>query len=241
MLSATNSTGFYPAYPVTRVASPELTGAPPALQAGSPQELLNGTPPSDPLSAASLTEVQANAAYSITGGNGSQSDDQGGFLDTTGTVAGSAADAGKEGLKIAEATASSRAAAEAARTGAHVAPALSSAGRVAKVAGPVGTVIASGVQVFQTASDIRKIQNDSSLTESQKEQKTGEVATEGAGHVGGGIGGAAAGAALGAAAGPPGIVIGAVVGGLLGDGVGGAIGKAIGHSPIGKLVGKLFA
>lgn len=216
-------------------AAPQTT-IPEYPASANPGQLLQGSPASNPWNAAPFTAVQADAARSVTG-----EEEGDGAIDYTGTAAGSAADAAGQGAKAANASAAARAAAQAADTGADVAPALSNAGKAAKVAGPVGTVVASGIQVFTTGSDIRKIQKDDSLSESQKEQKTGAAATEGAGSIAGGLGGAAAGAAIGAAGGPPGMIIGAVIGGLGGGKIGEVVGKAVGDSPVGKFVGKLFA
>lgn len=242
-IAMNSPTAFYPSTPYAPAGQP-TPREPGALQfttSGSTNQLLQGSPVSNPWSAAPLTQLQSDAALGITGSPTPKEEDEKGALDHTGTVAGSASDAGSQGFKAANASAAARAAAETAETGSHVAPALSTAGKVSKVAGPVGTVVSSGIQVFQTGSEIKDIKADKKLTEAQKEEKAGAAATEGAGSIAGGLGGAAAGAAIGAAGGPPGMIIGAVIGGLGGDLIGGGIGKAIGESPVGKLVGKLFA
>ena len=218
--------------PVDSLAAP-VAAYPSAAPAG---QLLQGDAASNPWKAAAFTGLQADVARSVTG------EEEGkGALDYTGTAAGSAADAAGQGAKAAQASAAARATAQAADTGADVAPALSSAGKAAKVAGPIGTVVSSGIQVFSTGAEIRDVRNNDKLSEAQKEQKAGAAATEGAGSIAGGLGGAAAGAAIGAAGGPPGMIIGAVIGGLGGGKIGEVVGKAVGDSPVGEFVGKLFA
>lgn len=232
-------------YPVNNQWSPAPVfdspmAQPPAVSSGTPGELLTGVAAANSQNAAALTRMQSDLAMEVTGPPVAHT---GGvdWLATTGTVTNGVGDAAGQGARLATASAATRAAAATASTGSAVAPVLSTAGKVAKFAGPVGTVVASGIQVVQTGADIRSIRNDPTLSEAQKEEQTGAAASEGAGSLAGGLGGAAAGAAIGAVGGPPGIIIGAVIGGLGGGKVGEAVGKLIGESPVGKLVGKLFA
>lgn len=173
--------------------------APPATtQAARPDQLLQGSPGSNPANAGALTQMQADTAARLTG-------------PTT-----------KEAEKAAAQT-------------------LTKKAILAKAAGPVGNAIGAAFQVYETGSEIKDIQQNGELSQSEKQQQAGKSALKGAGSISGSLGGALAGATLGAFAGPPGMLIGGILGGIAGDFAGSEAGEALGGTGMGAFVGKLFA
>lgn len=185
---------------------------------GRPESLLSTGPwPSNPAASRSLTGLQAELAAQVTGSNPAA--DAAGH---TGLVAGTVADA--------------------ASTTSRVASQTGRLARSARVAGPIGGVIASGAQVVESGLEIRQAQRDPNLSEAQKEQKAGRAAVVGGSKLLGGMGGLAAGAAAGfAIAGPVGAIVLGVAGGFGGDWAAGKVGEALGDTGLGRAVGKLFA
>ncbi|MBS2037354.1 hypothetical protein JST97_20365 [bacterium] len=171
-----------------------------------------------------------------------QGPESSGWIEATGGGAGVAADASSGAGRASAAVSNGLEAGKVAKALGKVAPA-------ARVAGPVGGIVATGAQVAESGLKIREVQQNSALSEADKEQQTGQLAVQGAGKIGGGLagmaGGMAAGASLGAVGGPAGMAVGliagAVLGGLGGDWLGGKLGDGLGGTGLGRLVGKAFA
>lgn len=192
------------------------------------QQLLScpASPTSNPAAAFSLTGVQASLAAQVAGPVADVAPNRAvEVAGETGMAAGTVADA---------ATSTARAAAH---SGGH----LAGMARVARVAGPVGTVVASGAQVVESGLEIRDARNNPNLTPVQRQQTAGRAALVGGSKIVGGLGGVMGGMAVGfMVGGPVGLIAGGVAGGFGGDWAGGKVGEAVGDTAVGRFVGRLL-